>query len=159
MNALSDRVKELDKNLEESERFIKTATSTLAEAVEIQIEESKNSSDNDADNPLSAFDQHVAFLEGQLKEAKVLASQSFQILEDCDREQEYITKRDVNLENVIHRIPENLDNETRRDGDVEVIENLENTANNNVAVSSRDEFSNTDNVVKEMENANSLAHV
>merc|ERR1712098_526530 len=40
------------------------------------------------ESDLSAFDQHVLFLEAQLKEAKIKASQSFQILEDCDQAQE-----------------------------------------------------------------------
>jgi len=90
VNALSTRVKELDQNLEKSEHYIRTATAALADAVALQVEESKNRSDeqeNEANN-LSAFDQHVLFLEAQLKEAKVKASHSFQILEDCYDEQE-----------------------------------------------------------------------
>jgi len=37
---------------------------------------------------LSAFDQHIFYLEAQLKEAKIKASQSLQIVEDCDKAQE-----------------------------------------------------------------------
>jgi len=90
VNALSTRVKELDKNLEESEHYIRTATAALADAVALQVEESKNRSDEkeNQENNLSAFDQHVLFLEAQLKEAKIKASHSFQILEDCYQTQE-----------------------------------------------------------------------
>lgn len=90
VNALSTRVKELDKNLEESEYYIRTATAALADAVSLQVEESKNRSDEQESHQdnLSAFDQHVLFLEAQLKEAKIKASQSFQILEDCYQAQE-----------------------------------------------------------------------
>jgi len=90
VNALSTRVKELDKNLEMSEYYISTATAALADAVALQVEESKNRSEEQEkeDNNLSAFDQHVLFLEAQLKEAKVKASLSFQILEDCYEAQE-----------------------------------------------------------------------
>jgi len=90
VNALSTRVKELDKNLEESEHYIRTATAALADAVALQVEESKNRSDEqeNQENNLSAFDQHVLFLEAQLKEAKIKASHSFQILEDCYQAQE-----------------------------------------------------------------------
>jgi hypothetical protein len=90
VNALSSRVKQLDKNLEQSEMYIRTATAALADAVSLQIEESKSLSDqqeSQQDN-LSSFDQHVLFLEAQLKEAKLKASQSFQILEDCYQAQE-----------------------------------------------------------------------
>lgn len=132
VNALSSRVKQLDKNLEESEFYIKTATSTLAEAVAIQIEEAKNSNHDDEDNnPLSAFDRQVAFLEGQLKGARVLARKSFLILEDCDLEQEQI---------IAAGLPTNmLDNkntsQTRLTCDTENLPqqnlNIQNIANNN----------------------------
>merc|ERR1711936_1303817 len=88
-NALSSRVKQLDKNLEESENYIRIATAALADTVALQIEESKSRNDDkESESDLSAFDQHVLFLEAQLKEAKIKASQSFQILEDCDQAQE-----------------------------------------------------------------------
>merc|ERR1711936_1338254 len=88
-NALSSRVKQLDKNLEESENYIRIATAALADTVALQIEESKSRNDDkESESDLSAFDQHVLFLESQLKEAKIKASQSFQILEDCDQAQE-----------------------------------------------------------------------
>jgi len=76
--------------LEESEYYIRTATAALADAVSLQVEESKNRSDEQESHQdnLSAFDQHVLFLEAQLKEAKIKASQSFQILEDCYQAQE-----------------------------------------------------------------------
>jgi len=89
VNALSSRVKQLDKNLEESENYIRIATAALADTVALQIEESKSRNDDkESESDLSAFDQHVLFLEAQLKEAKIKASQSFQILEDCDQAQE-----------------------------------------------------------------------
>jgi len=89
VNALSSRVKQLDKNLEESESYIRKATAALAECVALQIEESKSQNeDQESESHLSAFDQHVIYLESQLKEAKIKASQSFQILEDCDQAQE-----------------------------------------------------------------------
>merc|ERR1711936_1390469 len=88
-NALSSRVKQLDQNLEESENYIRIATAALADTVALQIEESKSRNDDkESESDLSAFDQHVLFLEAQLKEAKIKASQSFQILEDCDQAQE-----------------------------------------------------------------------
>ena len=89
MNAFSTRVKEFDKNLEESENYIRQATSALAEVVALQAEEDKSKNeDNENESNISAFDQHVLFLETQLREAKMKASQSFQILEDCDQAQE-----------------------------------------------------------------------
>merc|ERR1711874_397219 len=95
VNALSSRVKQLDKNLEESENYIRIATAALADTVALQIEESKSRNDDkESESDLSAFDQHVLFLEAQLKEAKIKASQSFQILEDCDQAQESLFSND-----------------------------------------------------------------
>ena len=89
MNAFSTRVKEFDRNLEESENYIRQATSALAEVVALQAEEDKSKNeDNENESNISAFDQHVLFLETQLREARMKASQSFQILEDCDQAQE-----------------------------------------------------------------------
>merc|ERR1719385_266485 len=89
VNALSSRVKKLDMNLEESERLIRTATSTLSECVSLQIEESKSrSQETESQSNLSAFDQHILYLETQLKDAKIKASHSLQIMEDCDKAQE-----------------------------------------------------------------------
>ena len=89
MNAFSSRVKEFDKHLEESEAYIRTATTALAEVVALQAEDDKSKNeDTENESNLSAFDQHVLFLETQLREAKMKASQSFQILEDCDQAQE-----------------------------------------------------------------------
>jgi hypothetical protein len=89
VNALSARVKAFDQKLEESEQLIRGATMALAEAVAVQIEEAKNRTEADdaEESSLSAFDQHVLFLEGQLKEARLKASLSFQILEDCHHAQ------------------------------------------------------------------------
>ena len=93
VKALSSRIKEFDEKLEESERYIREATSVLAEAVALQIEDSKNRSEEDEkESNLSAFDQHVLFLEAQLREARIKASQSVQILEDCNVEQRNILK-------------------------------------------------------------------
>jgi len=89
MNAFSSRVKEFDKHLEESEHFIRQATSALADVVSLQAEEDKSKNeDTENESNLSAFDQHVMFLETQLLNARMKASQSFQILEDCDQAQE-----------------------------------------------------------------------
>ena len=89
VNALSSRVKKLDMNLEESERLIRTATSALSECVSLQIEESKSrSQETESQSNLSAFDQHILYLETQLKDAKIKASHSLQIMEDCDKAQE-----------------------------------------------------------------------
>jgi hypothetical protein len=91
VNALASRIKEFYKNLEESERLIREATCALSEAVALQIEESKNKNEEDEkESELSAFDQHVLFLEAQLREARIKASQSFQILEDCNLEQDHL---------------------------------------------------------------------
>ena len=89
MNAFSSRVKEFDKHLEESECYIRQATTALSEVVALQAEEHKTQNQDDEDESnLSAFDQHVLFLETQLRDAKMKASASFQILEDCDQAQE-----------------------------------------------------------------------
>ena len=89
MNAFSSRVKEFDKHLEESESYIRQATAALSEVVSLQAEERKSQNQEDEDESnISAFDQHVLFLETQLRDAKMKASQSFQILEDCDLAQE-----------------------------------------------------------------------
>ena len=89
VNALSSRVKKLDMNLEESERLIRTATSALSECVSLQIEESKSrSQETESQSNLSAFDQHILYLETQLKDAKIKASHSLQIMEECDKAQE-----------------------------------------------------------------------
>merc|ERR1712012_1273093 len=89
MNAFSSRVKEFDKHLEESESYIRQATAALSEVVSLQAEEHKSQNQEDEDESnISAFDQHVLFLETQLRDAKMKASQSFQILEDCDLAQE-----------------------------------------------------------------------
>jgi len=91
MNAFSSRVKEFDKHLEESEHFIRQATSALADVVSLQAEEDKSKNeDTENESNLSAFDQHVMFLETQLLNARMKASQSFQILEDCDQAQEFL---------------------------------------------------------------------
>merc|ERR1719458_2084815 len=76
-------------NLEESERLIRTATSALSECVSLQIEESKSrSQETESESNLSAFDQHILYLETQLKDAKIKASHSLQIMEECDKAQE-----------------------------------------------------------------------
>jgi len=100
VNALSSRIKEFDQKLEQSEKLIREATSALAEAVALQIEDSKNKSEEDEkESNLSAFDQHVLFLEAQLREARVKASQSFQILEDCNQEQiNLLANANINVE-------------------------------------------------------------
>ena len=48
--------------------------------------ESKNQSEEEEkESNLSAFDQHVLFLEAQLTEARFKAAQSIEILEDCNQ--------------------------------------------------------------------------
>jgi len=149
VNALSSRVKQLDKNLEESEFYIKTATATLAEAVAIQVEEAKNSNHDDEDNnPLSAFDRQVAFLEGQLKGARVLARKSFLILEDCDLEQEQIQNRRCMppanmLDNNISQTLRTCDLENSPEQNL----NIQNIANNNNVESydNKKDIGNTNN--------------
>lgn len=75
--------------IQRNQNYIRIATAALADTVALQIEESKSRNDDkESESDLSAFDQHVLFLEAQLKEAKIKASQSFQILEDCDQAQE-----------------------------------------------------------------------
>lgn len=76
--ALTERIKNLDKDLEKSEHYIKTATVALAEAVEMEIEYEKKEGGNDIhDNgALSQFDAQMALLEGQLIQAKVLAEEA-----------------------------------------------------------------------------------
>ena len=91
VNALSSRVKKLDNALEESERLIRTATAALSECVNLQIEESKTrSQETESESHLSAFDQHILYLETQLKDAKIKASHNLQIMEDCDKAQEHL---------------------------------------------------------------------
>jgi len=98
VNALSSRVKMLDMNLEESERLIRSATSALSECVTQQIEESNTrNQETESESNLSAFDQHILFLETQLKEAKIKASQSLQIMEDCDKAQEDLLDQSTNI--------------------------------------------------------------
>lgn len=166
VNALSSRIKQLDKHLEESEFYIKTATATLAEAVAIQIEEAKNSNhdDDEDNNPLSAFDRQVAFLEGQLKGARVLARKSFLILEDCDLEQDQIIARNLEQEQIIAagmpaNILDNNSSETMRTSDLENSPeqnlNIQNIANNNNNVECYDnkkDIGNTNN--DDLANAN-----
>lgn len=79
VTALSQRIKALDENLAKSEQYIKTATAALADAVAMEVERRKNSSnceleEEDANNPLSQFDAQMSILEGKLLEAKYLAS-------------------------------------------------------------------------------------
>jgi len=162
VNALSNRVKQLDKNLEESEFYIRTATITLAEAVAIQIEEAKNSNhDEDEDNnPLSAFDRQVAFLEGQLKGARVLARKSFLILEDCDLEQEQISNKMIAAGIPANIILDNNPSQTRLTSDLENsteqnlnIQNIANNNNNNVdCYDNKKDIGNTNN--DDLANAN-----
>ena len=102
VNALATRIRAFDSKLEESEQLIRSATSALAEAVAIQIEEAKNKTEAEEseESSLSAFDQHVLFLEGQLKEARLKASLSFQILEDCHQAQAALLAKASNGRNM-----------------------------------------------------------
>ena len=67
--------------MEKSEQLIKTATTALAETVELEIERKRlkrenNETDSDCDesDPLSQFDVQLALLEGKLMQAKQMAS-------------------------------------------------------------------------------------
>ena len=75
--ALSERIKLFDENLEKSEHYIKIATSTLAEAVQLEMERKEREGDDEEDDSaLSQFDAQMALLEGKLLQAKVLAQES-----------------------------------------------------------------------------------
>jgi len=74
--ALSERIKLFDENLEKSEHYIKIATSTLAEAVQLELERKEREGDDDSDDELSQFDAQMALLEGKLLQAKALAQES-----------------------------------------------------------------------------------
>lgn len=77
VTALSDRVKALDEGLEQSQKYINTATTALAEAVQYQIENGKD--DEDENDALSQFDAQLKLLEGKLVEARLLAKASADI--------------------------------------------------------------------------------
>lgn len=75
--ALSERIKLFDENLEKSEHYIKIATSTLAEAVQLELErKEREGDDSEDDSALSQFDAQMALLEGKLLQAKALAEES-----------------------------------------------------------------------------------
>jgi len=75
--ALSERIKLFDENLEKSEAYIKVATTTLAEAVQLEMErKEREGEDSQDDSALSQFDAQMALLEGKLLQAKVLAEES-----------------------------------------------------------------------------------
>lgn len=72
--AMAARVRAVDENLEKSEKFIKTATAALAEAVRYQTEHSKE--EGEEENALTRFDAQMKLLEGKLMQAKSLAKES-----------------------------------------------------------------------------------
>ena len=73
----SERIKLFDENLEKSEAYIKVATTTLAEAVQLEMErKEREGEDSQDDSALSQFDAQMALLEGKLLQAKVLAEES-----------------------------------------------------------------------------------
>jgi len=75
--ALSERIKLFDENLEKSEHYIKIATATLAEAVQLELErKEREGDDREDDSALSQFDAQMALLEGKLLQAQVLAQES-----------------------------------------------------------------------------------
>ena len=74
--ALSQRIKDLDVNLAKSEQYIKTATVALAEAVQYELENRKETQEEEREeNALSQFDAQLKLLEGKLLQARLLTAQ------------------------------------------------------------------------------------
>jgi tropomyosin-1 len=74
--ALSQRIKDLDVNLAKSEQYIKTSTVALAEAVQWELDNRKESQEEEREeNALSQFDAQLKLLEGQLLQARMLTAQ------------------------------------------------------------------------------------
>ena len=77
VTALGDRIKQLDENLELCERYIKTATQALAEAVQMEMESRKDKGEEEEEeNALSQFDAQLKLLEGKLMQARLLAARA-----------------------------------------------------------------------------------
>jgi len=75
VTALSTRVKKFDSDLEQSEKYIKTATVALADAVQWEMEHRKDSQEEEEEsNAISQFDAQLRLLEWKLMQAKILAS-------------------------------------------------------------------------------------
>jgi len=75
VTALSTRVKKFDSDLEQSEKYIKTATAALADAVQWEMEHRKDSQEEEEEsNAISQFDAQLRLLEWKLMQAKILAS-------------------------------------------------------------------------------------
>lgn len=76
VSALAQRIKDLDVNLAKSEQYIKTATVALAEAVQYELENRKETQEEEREeNALSHFDAQLKLLEGKLQQAKLLNAQ------------------------------------------------------------------------------------
>lgn len=80
VSAMADRIKALDENLEKSEQYIKTATVALAEAVQYEMENSKDQEKEE--NALSQFDAQMKLLEGKLLQARKLAEDTRELEEN-----------------------------------------------------------------------------
>lgn len=75
VSALSTRVKKFDSDLEQSEKYIKTATAALADAVQWEMDNRKDCQEEEEEsNAISQFDAQLRLLEGKLLQAKILAS-------------------------------------------------------------------------------------
>jgi len=75
VSALSTRVRKFDSDLEQSEKYIKTATAALADAVQWEMENRKDSQEEEEEsNAISQFDAQLRLLEWKLLQAKMLAS-------------------------------------------------------------------------------------
>lgn len=80
VTAMSKRIKALDENLELSESYIRTATTALAEAVQLEVESRKESQEEEEENDaLSQFEMKMKLLEEKLAQAKLLAEEARQL--------------------------------------------------------------------------------
>lgn len=75
VSAMAQRIKALDDNLALSEQYIKTATATLAEAVQHEREHDPGGGEGE-DSALSQFDAQMALLGHRLLHAKMLAAEA-----------------------------------------------------------------------------------
>jgi len=75
VSALSTRVKRFDSDLEQSEKYIKIATAALADAVQWQMENRKDTQEEEEESSaLSQFDAQLQLLDWKLLQAKMLSS-------------------------------------------------------------------------------------
>ena len=79
VSAMSQRIKELDANLEKSESYIRTATVALSEAVQYEVENRQDNHEEEEEDALSQFDAQMKLLEGKLVQAQILAEEARQL--------------------------------------------------------------------------------